>query len=226
VYGLPGCGKTVLMKSVMSFIMTQSEHPSSSIIRKPIFFFFNDKDPARKTSDALVRSILDQILREPRCMFVFRYLGSLDTFQMTEDRLWDSLFNIVQSSRGIMFQLVIDAVDEALRHNSRPPTVIDRLQSLLAPDLSGRVRLLLSHRRRSPYEFYEVIRPAEINMDNNYMRQNVYEFVQRKVRGSFEETGPSRATVANTERAIIEKSHGNFLCATLAWGQFSHGTTD
>ena len=206
--------------------MAQSEDTSSLIIRKPIFFFFDDQDPTRKTSEALVRSILDQILRDPRCMFVFRYMGSLSKVQMTEDLLWDYLSSIVQSSRGIMFQLVIDAVDEALRHNSRPPTVIDRLQSLLAPDLSGRLRLILSHRRRPPYEFSEVIKPAEVDIDNGYTRQSVLEFVQRKVRSSLEDTGVSTLAVANIERAIIEKSQGNFLCATLAWEQFSHGTTD
>ncbi|KAJ0144064.1 Leucine carboxyl methyltransferase 1 [Fusarium oxysporum f. sp. albedinis] len=201
LYGVPGSGKTVLMKSIVEFLNIQSDIASSPVIWKPISFFFDDNDPERKTSDSFIRSIPD-----------------------TEKSLWGCFQTIVKRSRGIIFQLVIDAVDEALRHNENPPTIVDKLRDLVESDASGRVRMLLSHREQPPYGFLQRTDAAVISIDNENTRKNVDEFVQMKVRSSLQESKLSLSMASTIEAKIVKKAQGNFLFATLAWKQFSNGT--
>ncbi|KAK2690708.1 hypothetical protein QWA68_010615 [Fusarium oxysporum] len=225
LYGVPGSGKTVLMKSIVEFLNSQSDIASSPVIWKPISFFFDDKDPERKTSDSFIRSVLDQILGDSRCASVIRYLD-FDPSKIpdTEKSLWECFQTIVKRSRGIIFQLVIDAMDEALRHNENPPTIVDKLRDLVESDASGRVRMLLSHREQPPYGFPQRTDAAVISIDNENTRKNVDEFVQMKVRSSLQESKLSLSMASTIEAKIVKKAQGNFLFATLAWKQFSNGT--
>lgn len=121
-----------------------------------------------------------------------------------------------------MFQVVIDAVDEAVRHSAwAPVTIIDRLQRLLARDTSGRVRLLISDRKRPPIGFDEAIDTAVIDIDNTFTRDNVRAFIRVKVRRSLERSSMWPGAGNDIENKIVKISGANFLHATLAWRQFS-----
>ncbi|EFX04600.1 ankyrin repeat protein [Grosmannia clavigera kw1407] len=227
LHGPPGSGKTVLMRTAISHLKVQSDISDSSIIRKPLHFFFDDKDLRRKTTSAFVRSILNQILRDSRTAFLVRYLEGRDGKKdaANEENLWICLEIIIRRSRGIVFQLVVDAVDEVLRSDSDASiTVIDRLEHLMALDSSGRLRIMISHRKRPSYEFPNAD-VAVLDANNNYTQNNVWDYIQAHVRKSLARSYISPDVAETIEHKIMEVSSGNFLHAKLAWEQFSRGVS-
>lgn len=225
LHGPPGSGKTVLMRTAVTHLIEQSETSDSSIVHKPLHFFFDDKDLTRKTTVAFVSSILDQILSDSRTSFVIKYLeGHGRSREVThEENLWICLTAIIQRSRGIVFQLVVDAVDEVLRGTSDASvTIIDRLEQLTALDSSGRFRIMISHREKPSYEFTSAD-VAVINVDNDFTQRNVQEYISSHVRKSLARSHISPDVAANIEQKMMEVSGGNFLHAKLAWEQFSKG---
>ncbi|KAK1762095.1 ankyrin repeat protein [Phialemonium atrogriseum] len=227
LHGSPGSGKTVLLRSVVAHLVRQSEVSDGSLVRKPLHFFFDDKDLTRKTSVVFVKSILKQILSDSRTAFVIKYLEEQVNKEhaVNEDNLWMCLTKIIERSRGIIFQLVVDAVDEVLRNtSSASTTIIERLEKLTSLDSSGRVRIILSNREKRSYEFADA-NLAMIDVNNGTTQQNVQEYVCACVRKSLARSYISSSVAADIEDKIIEISRGNFLHARLAWEQFSRGVS-
>lgn len=230
LYGPPGVGKTVLTRSAVAFIEdTVEEDSKSPVIRKSVYFFFDDKDGNRRSSDAFVRSTLRQILCDDRTGSLINHLDS-DALKLgvkSEDTLWRFLYTIISKSHGIVFYFVVDAVDEVLRTTANQPvTILDRLQQLLALDSSGRVRLLISSRKQAPYQLRQVGDVALLEAENDETKRNVELFIRTQVRKNLERSQISLNAGAEVEKKIMQISGGNFLHASLAWKQFSEGVTE
>lgn len=229
LHGPPGSGKTVLMKSMVSFLTQRHESPRIGIIYKPIHFFFDIKDPQRNSSMAFIRSVLAQILQDKSTRFVFKYLDRLGHDNKiksweNEDELWTYLFDIVRKSRGIVFQLAIDALDEALRSSSPgSPTIVDRLEELLSIDVCGRVRLLISHREKRLSSDIVEQDTVKVGTQNRFTESSVHGFIRLKVGSILKGTGLPTGAGESIEKKIVEVSQGNYLHATLLWQQFAQG---
>ncbi|OHF02533.1 hypothetical protein CORC01_02228 [Colletotrichum orchidophilum] len=228
LHGPPGSGKTVLMRGIVAHLIEQSESSGDTVIRKPLYFFFDDKNSTRKTSAAFVRSILSQILVDERTSYLIKFLEGRDYKEDAEmeENLWICLSTVIERSRGIMFQFVIDAIDEVLRSSAGAPiTILDRLEQLITQDLSGRVKLMLSDRKMPQNEFMETA-IAIIDVDNDSNRQSVKSFVGGQIRKHLQRSYISVSTGEVVENKIMEISRGNFLHARLAWDQLSEGITE
>ncbi|KAK2773890.1 hypothetical protein CKAH01_13357 [Colletotrichum kahawae] len=216
------------MRGVVAYLMEQSESSEDIVIRKPLYFFFDDKDSARKTSAGFVRSVPSQILVDERTSYLVKYLEIRDSTKDTEveDNLWICLSTVIQRSREIVFQFVIDAIDEVLRGSAgETTTILDRLENLITQDLSGRVKLILSQREMPQNNFLET-HSTIIDVDNDYNWQNVQAFVRRQIRKRVQRSQISASTGDIAENRIMEISQGNFLHARLALHQFSEGITN
>lgn len=227
LYGGPGSGKTVLSKTIVLYLNQISDSgPDPDVLRKPVYFFFDDKDPKAQDSTTFVSSILYQILEDPKTAFVIRYLDNthLNILHPDEDTLWQCLGSIVERSRGIIFQFVVDAIDELyrIRETSRV-TLLERLEGLLAADVSGHMRLLITDRKVPDEGFLRSVSPSLINIENTSTRQVVEGYIRAKVRRWLEIARINPLAGAEVESKIIEISGGNFLMASLTWKQFADG---
>jgi ankyrin repeat protein len=137
-----------------------------------------------------------------------------------EADLWQILSTIVSRSHGIVFQFVVDAVDEALRHTSGHFTIVDRLQELLALDWSGRTKLLISSRTPVGPGFRDV---ASIDMVNGATKTSVETFIRAKVQQAIQASRLLPQAGVEVEKRITNRARGNFLLAKLTWEQFSKG---
>lgn len=229
LHGPPGSGKTVLMKSMVSFLSRRHKGSQTGIIYKPVHFFFDVKDPQRKSSMDFIKSVLAQILEDKSTRFVFKYLDRLDHNNKTKTReseqeLWAYFFDIVRKSRGIIFQVAIDALDEALRASlPGSPTIADRLEELLSTDIGGRVRLLISHREKRLSNDTLKQDAIIVGTQNQFTESSVRGFISTKVRSILEDSGLPRGAGESIEKKILEVSQGNYLHATLVWQQFAQG---
>lgn len=217
------------MRGVVAYLKEQSESQSSGdTILKPLYFFFDDKDSTRKTSVAFVRSVLCQILVDERTSYLIKYLDGRNHREdaRVEDNLWTSLSIVIERSRGIIFQFVVDAIDEALFCSAGEATgIVDRLERLIAQDLSGRVKLMLSNRKAPQNELLKT-QIAIIDVNNDSQWQNVQDFVCRQMQERLETSRISIRIGDVVGDRIMKISQGNFLHARLAWEQFSEGITE
>lgn len=161
--------------------------------------------------------------------FVLQYLD-MEAFNdsgrqsESEDELWNYLSIIVKFSRGVILQITIDALDEALRAPSLGSvSIIDRLRTLLAVDLHGRVKLLVTHREKQVPDIAIEDEISRINVTNELTQSRVQAFIQSTVRSNLDKLScPEHVQVAIEEK-LIGLSQGNYLHATLAWQRFAQG---
>lgn len=203
----------------------------SKLIYKPIHFFFNSVDSFKNSSMEFIKSVLKQIFSDERTRFVIQYLDiELDAFDdskrksESEDKLWQYLSTIVRLSRGIILQITIDALDEALRAPSLGAvSIIDRLRTLLSDDLHGQVRLLVTHRDKIVPGIAIEDDIARINVNNETTRSSVRGLIQSMVHSNLVKSSCPEHTKAHIEEKLFGLSQGNYLHATLAWQRFAQG---
>lgn len=110
LYGIPGCGKTVLSSTIINHLR-QNQEGSSTLV---LDFFFDFSDTRKQSVDQLVRSLVAQLYS--RCQDSRRELDALFTNhkegnqQPTTDSLCATLKTMMQHVKTI--QIVIDALDE------------------------------------------------------------------------------------------------------------------
>lgn len=220
LHGPSGIGKTVLMRSVVAFLEDRRRCATDPIIRLPVFFFFDDKDATRNTPGTFARSVLYQLLVDKQTGPLLQQFLEKNVPEgvNSDSELWRILSTLVSRSHGIMFQFVVDAVDEGLRQISNDVTILERLQELLALDWSGRVRLLISSRTTVPPGFRDI---ASIDMSNAATKSNVKTFIQAKVQQAVRASRISPQAAPEVEEWISNRSDGNFLLARLIWEQVS-----
>lgn len=228
LFGVPGIGKTVMSRYLNAYL---KQREASTRFRPLVSFFFCDnKVPERKTSLALLRSILFQILQVDQGLL--RYIGEdamkshveqlKDPSTQPDPELWDSFVKIVQRSRDREFWVVIDALDELVADCR--DDVLHQIQRAVDEDLNGRLKVLFTDRQEPRHQFKDV---ALINLENPDVQQNVRYFIHEKVQRFCEKIpGIPEKTQKGIEQEISMMADGVFLHASLAWANFSQGVTD
>lgn len=216
----------MLSKVVVLHLDKLSENdPNAAIVRKPVYFLNDGSDPATQSSRAFASSILYQILKDPKTAFTMKYPEdiNLDDSKLGEDMLWKCLSLIITRSRGVIFQFIVDAIytfDPILETNGAP--LLGRLERLLAADVCGHMRLLITERKVPDEKLLGQDSTSIINMKNETTRQAVQEYIHAQVRGHLLNTRSNPLVGAQVEDEIINISSGNFLMASLTWKWFSN----
>lgn len=198
-----------------------------------IFFFCDDKDPVRRTSRSLIRSVLYQIIHRDRNFHLFRYIDELvskpkgpsQETSIIEDleMLWRCLALITQKSRGATFWIVIDAIDE-LEQKSRKHTLLE-IESIIRGDPVGHVKVLLTGRDVPKGKLAEsvVLKAKHIHMDNIDVHKDVQRFIDMEIETLFDDAAISMQLRDKVETGLKHVSSGTFLHASLALANFSSG---
>ncbi|KAF2726518.1 hypothetical protein EJ04DRAFT_571199 [Polyplosphaeria fusca] len=111
LYGIPGCGKTVLSSTVLHNVL---EHCQGDPGKVTAYFFFDFNDAQKQNHEMMVRSLLCQLLQQS-----IRIPASLDTlFSSSENgQRQPSAHALLETLRSMIHELpqvyiVLDALDE------------------------------------------------------------------------------------------------------------------
>jgi ankyrin repeat protein len=238
--GLPGVGKTVLTKYLITSVIT-SEWVLSSIsgqVRKsegrqnaPFlgYFFCSERDREQQLEENILFSMLHQlIIGEPEItasLLSFKETGRsrLFTFLSDNSRLWAAVKSVLVASKRETIFLVLDALDEM--ESQSMLTFATRLRSMIdaiAPRIEPRsVKLLLTSRPKP--ELDEILCCPSISVRNE---RDVRHYVETRADYLVDAFGVSASLRAEVVESICKKAGSMFLWARLAWDQFCQGLTD
>ncbi|KAI6350943.1 hypothetical protein MCOR25_010262 [Pyricularia grisea] len=108
IFGLSGCGKTVLESSIITRLKSEVDIP-----RTTLYFFFGFDDKGKKTVDQLVLSFLFQLYDQVNCSrdVLDSALKSSEHGELSTEQLSTILKNMMQASKQTIY-VVLDALDE------------------------------------------------------------------------------------------------------------------
>ncbi|KAH0543156.1 hypothetical protein FGG08_002501 [Glutinoglossum americanum] len=233
IYGLAGSGKSVLagyiIRRLQEINSTGSQGQGERTEQQSLSYFFcDDKDSQRNTATALLRSILSQILPQNAKLFRHvdaRFLENSADFIFNSEAILDCLYRIFGKSRGIVFWIVIDALDE-LQEIDRAE-VLDGLRSIIAADLVGRVKVILTDRQgpSAEYESSLALVIQTLNLDIGPVWRDVEISIRSDVQAFCVEHRFPQGLRGAIQSELISRSQGVFLLASLNWANFSDNVT-
>jgi len=230
IYGSPGVGKTVMSRYVLTYLRQalRIHHQDPPIV---VYFFCDDKDPKRRTSLNLLRSLLFQILIYDRTLLRYineeameAHLEKLRDHSMEPEELrdlWDALSAVIQRSRATQFWLIIDALDELDSASRREVT--RQLGRVLENDTVGRLKVLFTDRQEPRFDFTN---PAVIELGASESQADVRSYIRQKVVELSQEVPIEAKYKTAIEDEIAMMANGTFLHASLAFANFTRGVTD
>ena len=230
MYGSPGVGKTVMSRYILHYLrqFLKSNNEQPHIV---VYFFCDDKDPKRRTSLNLLRSLLFQTLVGDRQLLRYvsedameAHLQKLRNDSIDSDELhslWNALLSIIQRSRTTRFWFVIDAVDE-LEPTSRKNVVL-QLQRILHSDTVGRLKILLTDRQESRYDFFN---QADLELGASHSQDDVRTYIRQSIAELSDEVPIESKYKIAIEDEIAMMANGTILHASLAFANFTRGVTD
>lgn len=230
MYGSPGVGKTVMSRYIFYYLQ-RSLTLNSKQPHILIYFFCDDKDPNRRTSLNLLRSLLFQILTEDGQLIRYVHETAMEAHLRTlrhdsidaEDlhELWNALLAIIQRSRATEFWLVIDAVDE-LEPMSRK-NVLQELDRILKSDSVGRLKILFTDRQESKQHFSN---QAVLELGASDSQDDVRIYLRQSIIALSSDVPIESRYQTAIEDEIAMMANGTFLHASLAFANFTRGVTD
>jgi len=112
LYGIPGCGKTILSSTIIEAILNHCSNNSSLAV---LYFYFDFNDAEKQRSESMIRSLIIQLSLQ--CISVPQALESLYKTRADGQRQpgYDSLLEALHQMIGVFQEiyLVIDALDES-----------------------------------------------------------------------------------------------------------------
>lgn len=116
LYGIPGCGKTVLSSTIIEAIFHHCSNNSSLAV---LYFYFDFNDAEKQRPESMLRSLIIQLSLQ--CISVPQALESLYTTCTNGLRqpAYDSLLATLHQMIGVFQEsyLVIDALDASSDRN-------------------------------------------------------------------------------------------------------------
>ncbi|KAK5994513.1 Vegetative incompatibility HET-E-1-like protein [Cladobotryum mycophilum] len=227
VKGKPGSGKSVLVKTVVERLLTQSQRDGASKIIVLSYFCNNRERPDESCSDIL-RNFIFQYLRTNKSEFGrlierCESLGSWDRFQDAEsftlsfEALWDIFFTILDTTLAPETYCIIDAMDECAQDDTTK-AFIEKLIALPTKS-NGATKLLLSARLDWMAEYdLSHISPevVELRLGSELMYDDIAIIVNAEFSKLEKRLSIDQKEINELKQKLIFKADGMILWVVLA----------
>ena len=142
LYGIPGCGKTILSSTIIKDLKRTLPRPPS------LYFYFDFHDKGKQTLESMVRSLISQL--HSKCGENSKELDSLFSScedgkqQPTCESLCKAFLGIIEQVKEVW--IVLDALDECRTRKGPPPEgLLSWIRDLLSSEQRN-VHLLVTSR--------------------------------------------------------------------------------
>jgi len=210
LYGIPGCGKTVLSAIVIHDLLIRFQNDPGKFV---IYFFFDFNDPEKLDAEKMIRSFLCQLLLRHR-----RVPEGLDALYVSCDtgqqqpqlqHLLEALQSTVEECPWVF--MVIDALDEK-RLLAERMEILETIIQWRLPNLS----LLLTSRKERDIEtsLDVILEPeARICLESTLVDKDIHRYVQHrlltdKALQKWEKDNPIKEEIGE---ALMKGSHGMYV---------------
>jgi ankyrin repeat protein len=242
VHGNPGKGKTMLAISLIRELSKKIQLQGSAENTLLAYFFCDNKDDRRKTSSAILRGLIYQILcqRPDLCSYLRSEYERQGVHLLTSPHaiqtLWRILRHIIKYPNVDSVYIVIDALDEC------EPNSIEAFLSLLEPfvdsdtdnsnyteelpkDQSSRIKWLLTSRNEDTIK-QRLSRALDISLESNslHVSNAVRRFIDVRVKQLKKAKCYDASLSQFVEETLRQRSEGTFLWVALACRELSKPT--
>ncbi|KAI0147306.1 hypothetical protein GGR57DRAFT_493877 [Xylariaceae sp. FL1272] len=178
LYGIPGCGKTVLSSTVVEDVM---KDPTSKII----YFYFDFNDDSKQKFDMMLRSLISQLY--DNCTDSRNRLDSLYTScnhrkkQPSPDSLRAAFHDMIEQAGDVY--IVLDALDECPRRNEYPGGLLSWIRDLHHPYMN--IHFLVTSRQEQDImvDIEKWARDKDIiNIQKSSIREDIDAYINARVR--------------------------------------------
>jgi len=208
LYGIPGCGKTILSTSVIERLQQLSQSSDSHSI--VIYFYFDFNDTAKQTVDSMVRSLIAQSSYQSKdnghLNRLFERCGNGKT-QPNTDALLATLQGMLQACGQV--RVMLDALDECTTRKE----LLQWLEGLVAPR-AGSIQLIATSRREQEIELgiTKWANPTEIvSIQEGLVNDDISAYVKARIEdpnGDLKRWRSRPDVQSEIERRLMEKSQG------------------
>ncbi|KAF2148135.1 hypothetical protein K461DRAFT_233533, partial [Myriangium duriaei CBS 260.36] len=188
LYGMPGCGKTVLSSTILDHLHQRQKNDGSSIL----FFYFDFADVRKQKLDDCIRSLLGQLcstyVRASTMLYAWYQSCGDGHRQASTSELQSLFFKLIQDLGD--FWIVLDALDESTsRIDGLGPNISEFLKKTTTKSVhstsSGSVHLLVTS--RPEYRIDVCIRSwarkeSLISLQSAAVTQDIDHYIRRNVR--------------------------------------------
>ncbi|KAI1676258.1 Ankyrin repeat domain protein [Pyrenophora tritici-repentis] len=178
LYGIPGCGKTILSSTIIEHLL-QHCHDDTSIVTAYFYFDFNDTQ--KQDPELMLRSLLYQLVQ--RSVVIPKGVNAL--FSSCEDgKRQPSLHALLQVTREAAQEfthiyVVLDALDECTQRSE----LMDMLKTVAEWQLDNLHLLMTSRKERNIETFLESYVGEEdaICLQRDVVDQDIQRYVQQRL---------------------------------------------
>jgi hypothetical protein len=210
LYGIPGCGKTVLSSTVIKNLL---EHCDGCPRKATVYFFFDFNDIQKQDPELMLRSLLCQLLERVALM-----PGSIDYLFLSygDGHRQPSVYALLDLTRYMIRRLdqvyiILDALDECM-HRSE---LMDVLETVAGWHLQN-VHLLVTSRRERDIEISLGTYIAEENticLQSDIVNVDIERYVRQRLSDdkSLIKWQKDAAIKEEIESALMRGAHGMYM---------------
>ncbi|KAF2625511.1 hypothetical protein BU25DRAFT_371926, partial [Macroventuria anomochaeta] len=212
LYGIPGCGKTVLSSTVVENLL---QHCHDDLGTVTVYFYFDFNDAQKQDAELMVRSLLCQLLQQ--LTTIPRSLDTLFSSCQNEQRQpsLQALLEVLQQTMQDFTQIyiVLDALDECTQRSE----LMDVLATVAGWQLQNLHLLMTSRKERDIESSLEDYVDSEdtVCLQSDVVDGDIQRYVQQRLSSdkSLTKWEKDAAVRQEIEVTLMRGAHGMFRWA-------------
>jgi hypothetical protein len=212
LYGIPGCGKTILSSTIIEHLLQHCQDDSSMVTA---YFYFDFNDAQKQDPELMLRSLLRQLLQRLVTIpsGVNALFSSCDNGQRGPSV--DALLEVTRQAAQEFTQVyvVLDALDECTQRSE----LMDVLEAVAGWKLDN-LHLLMTSRKERDIESSLVSYIDErdtVCLQRDVVDQDIQRYVQQRLRDDkgLAKWNKDAAIRQEIEAALMRGAQGMYVCS-------------
>ncbi|KAL9607602.1 MAG: hypothetical protein Q9167_007497 [Letrouitia subvulpina] len=202
LYGIPGCGKTVLSSTILHHVLQLSQQAQDIEVG---YFFFDFSDGKKKQSEGLIRSLISQgFAKIPDIPERLNSTSKDNSQKPTARSLLPTLRDIVD--RCSSYFLILDALDECADREE----LLKTIKVIIDWKLKNLHVLATSRKEIDIQESLETCLTSQISIQDEIVSADIYTFVRARLQSDHKLKRWPEKVKAEIEETLKDGAHGMF----------------